>query len=529
MKIIPCITCVLMLAVVLQFPAMAAENSAVELVDPNGKILGHDWPEDDLEVPSLDSTDETATVSTQHPAYKWALAPYSDENAKILELDEVLELALEHNFGIIRQEYSIKRGHYSIDKTYYAYDPTLRSTLSYNRSSNSGSSSTSISGSVGYTMPQEYGDAFQFGLDLNRSSGGSGGLPASGGGSGSTYGAGLSASYSRPLSQGAGRYINLINRYQSSNNLELAYDKLDDDVRKLKKSVLDIYFQVVAAREAIRVREANLEIALKQLERAIERYKVGLAIMLDVTQAETSVISQRSSLLDARRNYDDLLDSLTQLIGIPAEVKLRVDPDNSLFMIDGRLPDDDLWPLVEEYSYELKSLNTQLDNLELDRDRVLDQLKPDIDLSLDYTRGSSEDNFGEALTDFGSESYGVSVTWNTTPGKRASRADVEMMELELASLEVSIADARLALKTQLRQLQRDLDEKQRQIELAQANVDVAREALAIQTERQRVGLATTLDVVEANEDLLSAELALLNARVSYQQTYRELMLMAGLI
>jgi len=44
-----------------------------------------------------------------------------------------------------------------------------------------------------------------------------------------------------------------------------------------------------------------------------------------------------------------------------------------------------------------------------------------------------------------------------------------------------------------------------------------------------VGLAVTLDVVEAQEAVLAAELALLSARVAYQQAYREILLMAGLI
>ena len=58
---------------------------------------------------------------------------------------------------------------------------------------------------------------------------------------------------------------------------------------------------------------------------------------------------------------------------------------------------------------------------------------------------------------------------------------------------------------------------------------VVKETLLIQQERLDVGLAVTLDVVEAQEAVLAAELALLSARVAYQQAYREILLMAGLI
>ena len=68
-----------------------------------------------------------------------------------------------------------------------------------------------------------------------------------------------------------------------------------------------------------------------------------------------------------------------------------------------------------------------------------------------------------------------------------------------------------------------------QIDIARSNLEVVEETYNIQKERNEVGLATTLDVVEAQENVLSAELALLNARVAYQQAYREIMLSAGLI
>ncbi|HES58751.1 MAG TPA: hypothetical protein ENO21_04910, partial [Firmicutes bacterium] len=77
--------------------------------------------------------------------------------------------------------------------------------------------------------------------------------------------------------------------------------------------------------------------------------------------------------------------------------------------------------------------------------------------------------------------------------------------------------------------QRDLATKRQQIALAEDNLAVLEENYNIMFERNQVGLATTLDVVEAQQSLLEGELALLNARVSYQESYRELLLMAGLI
>jgi outer membrane protein TolC len=373
----------------------------------------------------------------------------------------------------------------------------------------------------------EYGDAFSLGYDLSRSSYNflSGSTTTE---SPTTYGAGFSLSYSRPLARGAGRYQNLIPRYISSNNLALSYDKLDDDIRKLKKSVMDIYFQAVAARRTIAVREAALEVALKQLERAVERYKVGLAIQADVLQAENSVLNQRSTLLSARAFYKSLLDQLTTLAGVPVELELAVDSDGTLIDLGSSLPED-LWELVQENSYELKSLGTQLANLRLSRDQLLNRRKDNLNLSVSYSRTGEDETLARSLAGYENENYNVGLSWSLQPGERSTEADLAQTELDLASLELQIQDTDLQLKSALRNQQRDLQTKYDQIQLAQSSLEVLQETYEILVARYEVGLGTNLDVVEAQENVLAGELSLLQARVAYQETYREIQLLAGLI
>ncbi len=463
----------------------------------------------------------------EHPVYHLRLEPFSDEGALTLGLDELLALAVENNLGLARQYYNIEKDHYSVDQTYYAFDPTLSSSLSYSNNTASmaggatGSSSSYSSAGISYAIPQEFGDSFEFSYAA-----GSSGDPTE---DDSLKGGSLGVSYRRPLGRGAGLYYNRIGRYIASNNLLLSYDKLDDDVRRLKKNVLDAYYLAVAARRAIAVREASLEVALKQLERTVERYKVGMAIRTEMLQAENSVLVQRASLLGAHKDYDNLADSLSVLLGLPQEIELAIDGDSALVVLGSGELSADLWDLVLANSYDLKSLNMQLNNLRLSRDQQLHQLKPDVNLSLSYDRGSSDTNAGRAFTGLDEVDYGASLSWSATPGKRAARAGLAQTELDLASLDLGIQELELTLKARLRELERNLSTLYQQIGLAEGNLAVVEETLLIQQERLDVGLAVTLDVVEAQEDLLAAELALLSARVAYQQAYREILLMAGLI
>ncbi len=526
------LSALLTLALLGAAPAGAAEDAgeAIEVALPGAEQSAGALAQEALAAETGGGALDPATG--EHPVYHLRPEPFSDAGAVPITLEELLNLAAENNFGLQRQNLSISKSHYSVSQTYYAYDPTLSGSVSYtlrnygaSSSSSAAGSSTSLSAAAGAAVRRPYGDSFNFSYDLSHADSTYPGLVDAGE---ENYGSSFGINYLRPLGRGAGKFVNLIPRYTANNNLALAYDKLDDDVRSLKKNVLDAYFLAVAAREAIAVREASLERSLKQLERAVERYKVGLAIQAEVNQAEHSVLSQRTELLNARQNYASLLDSLSTLVGLPQEYQLTVDADGALITLDSNVPAD-LWSLVETNSYTLKSLNTQLINLKLTREQQLNQLKPDVGLGLSYSRSGSDNNLGRAISGYENETMGVTLNWQGTPGERSQKADLAQTELDLASTELSIQDAELQLKAGLRELERDLTTKYQQIGLAESSLKVVRETYDITEARQNVGLDTMLDVVEAQEDVLSAELALLNARVAYQQSYRELLLMAGLL
>jgi len=520
-----------LLLIGLAVPAAADEGTAVA-----GDAI-------DLLAPGVaptNATDEISTTSPQqndHPVYHLRPEPFVEVGSLEVNLDNVLELAVAGNLGLMQQEYTIEKSHFAVDKTYYAFDPTVSGSLTYRKSTQGSASATagggvsssqSLSNRVSLAIPRDYGDSFQLSFDTSRASygitGGTGeefDIPT-------TYGAGFNLSYSRPLARSAGRYYSLIPRYIASNNLLLSYDRLDNEIRRLKKEVLDTFFAAAAAREAIAVREASLDVALQQLERTVERYKVGVAIRADLLQAENSVLTQRSQLLEARRTYDDLRDTLATQLGLPRELTLAVDTEAVLLDLGAQLPND-LWQLVQDNSYDLKTLNTQLANLRLQREQQVQQLKPDVSLGLNYGRSGEDDTLGSALGGYENESYGLQINWSATPGERSARVDLAQTQLDLASLDLAIRDTALQLQTALRQQQRNLSSKYKQIELAQSNLEVVTETHSIQVERNKVGLATTLDVIEAQESVLAAELALLNARLAFHQAYREILLLAGLI
>jgi NodT family efflux transporter outer membrane factor (OMF) lipoprotein len=89
-------------------------------------------------------------------------------------------------------------------------------------------------------------------------------------------------------------------------------------------SVGNAYFQVVAARDRLRVARENLAAAERVLKVIQERFTVGTASALDVAQQESLVASQRAAIPPLLQTQRQNLATLAALIGRPpARVTLR--------------------------------------------------------------------------------------------------------------------------------------------------------------------------------------------------------------
>ncbi|MCB1188383.1 TolC family protein [bacterium] len=525
LRLLPVAT-VLILALPAGAEELAGEESVNAAVTVSGEEFGlvpgetgKAWGEELQH--ALDSGMETAELFRLTPE------PFSDDGAMLVSLEELLELAVTNNYGLRNQQNTIEKNHFSVDRTYYRWDPQWSGDLRASRSSTDewpfagGTDSQSYSASTTWSKPFDNGDAMSVSYGLSGAKGG--------GGFSNSYSQNFNFSYTKPLRRGSGRFINNLSLYSASNSLQLSYDSLDNDIRQLKLNVINSYYRSMAARESINVRRANLETALLQLDRAMERLKVGLGIPLDVLQAENSVISQGNALIAAIQGYHDSLDQLTVLVGLPQEFEIELDMgalEDSSF---DELPPD-LWELVKATSFTLRSIDTTIANLKINREATLDQMEPRVDFGLSIGRGNTaEAEFADAILGLDEESITASISWSLDRRNRDLKANLAQTQLDLENLQLNREETLLQLKQSLRSLERELDTRSRTIELQIKNVQVLRETLKITEERQRVGLATTLDVIDAQDDLLAAELSLLQARVSFQETYRSILVLADLL
>jgi outer membrane protein len=442
-------------------------------------------------------------------------------------LADALDTVTKESYSARIARASFERSQFDLNLALAPFDVQLQAQLGLNSSQRTNNPLTTTTKSSFYSadLSEKFptGDTFSVSHELTRSD-----VRQTGTGAQvvpNSYGSSLGFTWMHPLGRGQGRAANYWQVESAQNRRPYEQLVYDDSLRNLRYQVHVLYYSLVAQRRALEVRRLNLELAVKLLERNYERHKVGFGIRADVLQAENNVLTQKSLLLSDQKTYLDQLDQLALLLGVNQKLDIvqnvDISPKETPLTVDGD------WPRVTTVSTSLHQSQVSLRDAELSIGYLRNQLKPDLGLNVNYNRTGTEGTAGHALRDLDDNSYGVSLVYNLPWGKRSFKARLAQGEQDLTTAKVTLQQSEQSLRQDWEALFREIQIKRAQIALSENSVTVAQENFDIQTERNKVGLATTLDVIQAQEALLEAQLGFLRAQVDYQSTYLKMMTMVG--
>jgi len=451
----------------------------------------------------------------------------------VISLDKALDIVTRESYMMRTARATFVRSRFNVDLALAPFDTVLQVTSGLNSSERTGASSLATSSSISTSKSTQYsvelserfpsGDKFSMSHQLARSEISQVGaaaqtIPKS-------YGGSVGFRWTHPLGRGFGRAANWVEVRQALNRQPYEELRLDETTRALRYQTFVLYYTLVSQRQALNVRRTNLEAAIRLLERNYERHKVGLSIRADVLQAVNNVLTQKGRMVDDQKRYIDFLDELGLLLGV--DQPLDVLPDLGISHAELSLDVEEDWPRVRAASAGLEDAQTMLRNTELSVGYLRSELRPDLSLTVDYERQGEAGTAGTAMRNLDDESYSLMLVYTLPWAKRSGKARLAQGEQDLETARINFEKANQELRQEWEGLFRELGSKEVQLELSDSNVAVARENFNIQVERNKVGLAETLDVIQAQETLLEAELGRLNAQIDYQTTYLNILSLAG--
>jgi outer membrane protein len=271
-------------------------------------------------------------------------------------------------------------------------------------------------------------------------------------------------------------------------------------------SVIQAYVDVRRDQEGVRIRQENVSVLQKQLEESKARQEVGEITRTDVAQSESRLAAARALLSSAVAQLATSRASYAAVVGQnPGELK----PEPALAEL---LPPnaDDAFIVAEKFNPVLRA---QMFAEQASRARVAQaraERMPSLSLRATYGFGGRIDPFDTGL--YSRELTGAAVV--TVPlftgGLTTSRIRQQV--------ERNNTD-RINIETQRRAVLQQITQAWNQLVSSRANIDSTSEAVrAAQVAadgtrmEQQVGLRTTLDTLNAEQELRNNELSAVAAR-----------------
>lgn len=323
----------------------------------------------------------------------------------------------------------------------------------------------------------------------------------------SVYGSSAITSYGVTASQ------TLLNGFQTANRTRQAESTVSaarESLRLTEHNVLlsavTAYMNLIRDAAILELQRRNVEVLSEQLRQTRDRFNVGEVTRTDVAQAESRLAGGRASMLSAESNFVTSRAAYRQVIGVEAGKLAPATP------VD-RLSPRSLSQAVEMARASHPSVTVAMYNV----DAALLQVK--------IAEGALYPTF--TLQANAQQTNGSSANLSTLQTSGASVTGLLTVPLYQGGSEYSVirqaketlGQRRLDLDTAREQSQQtvvqswgQLEAAKSQIQATEAQVAAAEIALNGVREEARVGQRTTLDVLNAQQELVSARVALVTAQ-----------------
>ena len=305
--------------------------------------------------------------------------------------------------------------------------------------------------------------------------------------------------------------------------LELAKARLVKKEQDILYSAIDAFTGLIFAREKLNINRRNLNLLIRQVETDKVRLDRGQITITDLSQSESSLAGaqaqftqSKSDLLISKLNYENIIGNIDD----PSKLKKS---SNSIVKIPENL--SKAVSLSKENNPDIKIAELELIQSEKDIEISKSDLSPTASLSLER---SYNYDLSTTYDEREKDVLKATVNWPFySGGKKRSKVKKDsnlnyrkrlLLEDTIKTNETNVASAWSSLEAS----KGFLNSVRAQVRAA----NIAFEGISAEYER---GSRTTLDVIQSNSLLLSAQISLANSERNYLLSQYSLLKAAGLL
>jgi len=270
-----------------------------------------------------------------------------------------------------------------------------------------------------------------------------------------------------------------------------------DTLDVITLTVGNAYLEVIEAHSRIEAEEAQVQNAKALYDQAVDEFQAGTSPRIDVTRTAVQLHTEEYNLSVARNNFEVAKLTLGRAIGLPL---------GQVFDIADQLPYADINPPTVEEALKI-AYNSRTDfrsalNSAKSAEQALSAAKgeryPVVAVNGDY--GDQGATFGQSHGVFSFQA-GINVPIFT--GGRI-KGDITQAEATLRQRKAESENIRGQIDYDVRTALLNLNAAKEQVDVAHQNVDLANDNVARSKERFAAGVTDSVEVVQSEQSLASA-------------------------
>jgi len=332
------------------------------------------------------------------------------------------------------------------------------------------------------------------------------------------YGFNARLTLAQPLLRGAGRQVGEAALRAARVERTAAETSRDRVASELLRDVLSAYWELWYASASLAIEERSRALSEQQRNEARARVDTGSLAPASQLTFETALATREEAVLAARTDVERKRATLRQRIGDRAGVLNDPSPDA---LPEAPSPREGARDAALDRSALVRERAAAVTLAETQARTASDPLEPRLDLEAyvqaqgladrDVGLAAEETVTGQAI------SAHVGLVYETPFSSTRRRAEAARARIAVETARTQLEEAKLAVASEIDVALAEHKAGAERLTLAERTVDIARKQLSAEQARLATGATTPLTVVEAEEDLRSAELRVARARADLMQ------------
>lgn len=348
-----------------------------------------------------------------------------------------------------------------------------------------------------------------------------------------SYASNLRFNLTQPLLRNFGPTISKV-------QITLAYNAADVEELTLLNQVLSViaqveeaYWELVFARENLKVARATLQASEELLASNRAKVKAGVMAEVEVLQAQAGVANQVEQILLAQKTVLDQEDQLRRLL---SNSEYNLTQTTPLVPLDPPVQDLQETPLKDnlqmafEHRPDILQAQKNVEASTVNTRFAKNQLLPDLSFQGGLGLSGLGKNPGDNLDRLGSTDFynmGAGLVLSYPLGNRSAQSQYQRRVFETQQNQVSLLRVRQQIILDVKEAIRQVQTSFKRTKTNQTARQLSERQLKAEEERLNLGLSTTRLVLEFQRDLRIARGRELRAILDYNQSLARLRLVTA--